>query len=131
MREELSPWRKTSYCRCHELKCFSFFFQFQMEPTFYQHQYQRQCKNDSPCTIMPVSFAIISMRLYPCDTAFAACNITRVSNSSWLHMASADIQTRQRLAQDSPIGLHLHPELILPNLSVTEYGLSNGYWQIM
>ena len=41
-------------------------------------------------TIMPVSFAIISMRLglYPCDrgpTTFAACNITRVSNSSWLH----------------------------------------------
>ena len=32
-----------------------------------------------------VSFAVISMRLYPCDTAFAACNITRVSNSSWLH----------------------------------------------
>ena len=25
------------------------------------------------------------MRLYLCDTAFAACNITRVSNSSWLH----------------------------------------------
>ena len=35
-------------------------------------------KNDIPCTIMPVSFAIISMRLYPCDTAFAACNITRM-----------------------------------------------------
>ena len=34
---------------------------------------------------MPVSFAIISTHLYPCDTAFAACNITRVSNSSWLH----------------------------------------------
>ena len=42
-------------------------------------------KNDIPYTIMPVSFAIISMCIYPCDTAFAACNITRVSNSSWLH----------------------------------------------
>ena len=42
-------------------------------------------KNDITSTIMPVSFAIISIRLYPCDTAFAACNITRLSNSSWLH----------------------------------------------
>ena len=42
-------------------------------------------KNDIPCKMMPVSFAIISMRLYQCDTAFAARNITRVSNSSWLH----------------------------------------------
>ena len=42
-------------------------------------------KNDIPCTMMPVSFAIISMRLYPCGTVFAAGNITRVSNSSCLH----------------------------------------------
>ena len=42
-------------------------------------------KNDIHCTMMPVSFAIIGMRLYPCDTAFAACNITHVSNSSCLH----------------------------------------------
>ena len=64
-------------------------------------------KNDIPSTIMSVSFAIISMRLYPCATAFAACNI-----SSWLHgLSTADIQTHQRLTQDAPI--HFHPALII------------------
>ena len=28
MREELLRWRKTSYCRCHELKCSAIFFKF-------------------------------------------------------------------------------------------------------
>ena len=32
-------------------------------------------------TIMSVSFAIISMRLQPCETTFAACSMTLVSNS--------------------------------------------------
>ena len=53
-------------------------------------------KNGIPSTIMSVSFAITSVRLYPCDTAFAACN-TRVSY--------------QCLAQNSSI--HFHPEMIL------------------
>ena len=32
MREELLPWRKTSYCRCHELKCSAICFRFQLNP---------------------------------------------------------------------------------------------------
>ena len=83
MREELLPWRKTSYCRCHELKCSAIFFPIPYGTHILSAPIS--LKNDIPCTLMPVSFAIISMRLYPCDTAFAACNITRVSNSSWLH----------------------------------------------
>ena len=34
MREELLPWRKTSYCRCHELECSAICLQFQMKTTF-------------------------------------------------------------------------------------------------
>ena len=83
VREDMLPWRKTSYCRCHELKCSAIFFPIQNGTHILSAPIS--LKNDIPCTMMPVSFAIISMRLYPCDTAFAACNITRVSNSSCLH----------------------------------------------
>ena len=50
-----------------------------MTPTISLHQYQRR---KIPRTIISVSLVIISMRLYPCDAAFAACNMTLVSNSS-------------------------------------------------
>ena len=83
MREELLSWRKTSYCRCHELKCSAIFFPIPNGTHILSAPIS--LKNDIPCTMIPVSFAIISMRLYPCDTALAECNITRVSNSSWLH----------------------------------------------
>ena len=67
-------------------------------------------KNDINSTMMSVSFAIISMRLY------RAIQHSLHATSLWcrtLHgcMALADIQTHQLLAQDSPI--HLHPELTL------------------
>ena len=62
-------------------------------------------KNDIPSTIMSVSFTIISIHLYPCDTAFAAS-----SYSSWLHGLSGFSESLAP-AHDSP--LHFHPELIL------------------
>ena len=67
-------------------------------------------KNDIPSTIMSVSFTIISIHWYPCDTAFAAYNITHLSNSSWLHGLSGYSHSSAP-AHDSP--MHLHPELIL------------------
>ena len=42
MRKELLPWRKTSYCRCHELECSAFCLQFQMKRTVCQRQYHRR-----------------------------------------------------------------------------------------
>ena len=72
------------YCRCHELKCSAICFQFQTELTFISANITEERYPLYDCPIV-FSLAIISMRLYPCDTAFAAYNITRVSKSSWLH----------------------------------------------
>ena len=71
-------------------------------------------KNDIPCTIMPESFAIISMRVYPGDTAFAACNITRVSNSSWLHGLSRYSDTSA-------------PGIGLPNTFVSRVDITSSF----
>ena len=42
-------------------------------------------KNEIARTTTTVSLAMIRIDFYPCDAAFAACNMTLVSNSSWLH----------------------------------------------
>ena len=76
-------------------------------------------KNYIPCTMMPVSFEIISMRLYPCDTAFAACNITRVSNSSWLHGLS-------RYSDTSAPGTGL-PNTFASRVDITSYFLASSF----
>ena len=57
--------------------------------------------NDIPYTMMPVSFAIISMRLYP--AILHSLHVTSLAyRIPHVYMASADIRTHQRLAQDSP-----------------------------
>ena len=64
MREELFPWRKTSYCSCHELKCSAIFFLFQMEPTFYQRHIteERYPLYDYASVFRNNQYALISVR---------------------------------------------------------------------
>ena len=99
MREELLPWRKTSYCRCHELKCSEICFQLQVKSTVCQRQYNW--------------ITISLVRLCQCRSQYSVCAYNRAILHS-LHattlscrtphgyMALADIQTHQRLVQDSP-----------------------------
>ena len=106
IREERLPWRKTTYCRCHELKCYAICFQFRMKPS-YSLPSPISLKNDVPNTIMSVSFSIISIILCAYNNHVLHCIIWMQHQSrsellvvAWLR---ADIQTRERLAHDSPI----------------------------